>query len=1259
MRVRLASGSIGSIRMPTRRTRRTESMPHRPRATLTLLFATICLIGPAAFADTASATPKAYGELTRFGEAGVGSGKLTTPVEEPFDEQLTGTRAIGVDPRDNSVYVVDEPKPAFQQHRNQAVIIVEPEPGEVTEEYCPKGYTAIEDEETETIKECIQQFGPVTRHLRLQKFKANGSGEYEAVASAEFEEQLPDFEVEPFEELQKRQEEIEKHEPHTEVLARGEPTIEGIAVDPSRERVYLLAVDERRKAPDVGNGAGRHTLEASTLYAFKTKASGTTLEGAGSEGPHNEVLTGRTAIGAESATAGKALLEPAGITLAPKTGDVIVLAHVDEHGEALDKIANEHDHYVLQRIAPSGALEARYVDETNVLKQGKPNSPIAVENAAKEEHVYLNNGVVAGGALEQIPDEFTSTTPPSPFKAFSPDNGVVKVQLSSSTGGLLSVSPDGKTIFATAFVGKEQKGGFAQPLSGVVELSAETGAEIGWTGGQEKGGGRFKCVVEPYFVEYSTPRPQVAAGEGGKLFVLAPEWLLREEVAIMKKIPGPYEPAVIEFGGEASAVNDCATASDGGIVAEVGGEPLKEELTPVSPNKLVTLSSRVNQADALSVEWTYLNETNHQETHEVVSSDELQSTKIVRQFGEGGSFEVTEKVHTDDLATPEVSASRKVVVLGPTITTQPNSVSVKTTENAKFKAGATGSEKVQWEVKKSASGAWAPDTSSEDEGATTDELTVKKATVIESGYEYRAVFTNSEGYKGITKAATLTVGTGEPVIFEQPTSVTVLAGETAAFKAEASGSPAPTVQWEVSKNGGRTWEEDTGHTEDELKVTGTTTAENGWEYRAKFSNGVGSPATSNAATLTVEANPHVTEQPANVGRLVGENATFKAEAVGTPPVTVQWEVKEGAGSWKPDSSDEGTTTDTLTVRSVKTSQGGNEYRAKFSSGGGGEATSNPASLTVEEAPKVTGQPANATKLAGEAATFTATASGIPAPTVEWEVKEGALAPWVFDVSDEGIATDTLTVKHVAAFQSGFEYRAKFTSNGRTATSNPATLTVHEAPSVTLQPNSVAVTAGETATFKAEASGSPAPTVQWEFSENGSTWSNVAGPSSTEAELKLSATTTSESGWKYRAKFSNGAGSPATSSIATLTVEALPTITKQPAGTTVLAGETATFTASATGASKEQWEVSANGGASWTNDTADAGNTTTELKVAAATTVENGYEYRVRFSNNAGGSTPSAAATLTVHSAPSVTLQPKPVTVTAGETAVFTAAASGS
>ena len=125
----------------------------------------------------------------------------------------------------------------------------------------------------------------------------------------------------------------------------------------------------------------------------------------------------------------------------------------------------------------------------------------------------------------------------------------------------------------------------------------------------------------------------------------------------------------------------------------------------------------------------------------------------------------------------------------------------------------------------------------------------------------------------------------------------------------------------------------------------------------------------------------------------------------------------------------------------------------------------------------------------------------------------------------------------------------------------------------------------------------------------------------------------------------------------LTVDYAPTVTSNPTSTTVNAGQTATFTASASNGNPTsttvQWQVSTNAGSTFTPI---AGATSATLTLTNVTSAQNGYEYEAVFSNSAGLSATTTAATLTVKStgATTTTLTSSPSSSTYGQAVVFTA-----
>ena len=73
------------------------------------------------------------------------------------------------------------------------------------------------------------------------------------------------------------------------------------------------------------------------------------------------------------------------------------------------------------------------------------------------------------------------------------------------------------------------------------------------------------------------------------------------------------------------------------------------------------------------------------------------------------------------------------------------------------------------------------------------------ATAAQTGYEYQAVFTNSQG-TATTTAATLTVLTTPPMVTTSPANQSIARRCDRDVHAAASGNPTPTVQWQVSAN---------------------------------------------------------------------------------------------------------------------------------------------------------------------------------------------------------------------------------------------------------------------------------------------------------------------------------------------------------------------------------------------------------------------------------------------------------------------------
>ena len=124
------------------------------------------------------------------------------------------------------------------------------------------------------------------------------------------------------------------------------------------------------------------------------------------------------------------------------------------------------------------------------------------------------------------------------------------------------------------------------------------------------------------------------------------------------------------------------------------------------------------------------------------------------------------------------------------------------------------------------------------------------------------------------------------------------------------------------------------------------------------------------------------------------------------------------------------------------------------------------------------------------------------------------------------------------------------------------------------------------------------------------------------------------------------------------------ITSQPANTTICNGGSGSITLGITGTNLTyQWQISTNGGTSFTNLTNNStysGITSKTLNITGATLAMSNYHYRVVLNGTCTqANTPSAAAILTVNTPAAITLNPVDGNRCVGTSIAFTSAASGS
>jgi hypothetical protein len=495
-------------------------------------------------AATAAAAQASYGEIGRFGGVrGAGAGQF----------EAKEAAAIGVDPENNSVFVVDLP-----------------------------------DENNE---------------FRIQKFEDIG-GKYKVVATARFKPKDDELKEEEFD------------------------TVDGVAIDTKLKRLYVLSNEIRsaKKATiDVEDEA------ASELYAFSTEQVGETLEPA-VPGDEEGLLASQKVLKTLSNKQGEALLEPNGIAVDPANDDVIILGKEEN--------AQHEELTALEQVTDTGTLGSRWVDNEDYF-EGEANSPAVSANGS----IYVDDGFgheLGVSEIAEIPSSFNDAVGPKalPGTVFSEATEKLAVfpgNPETLYGGSLSIGPEG-TIDTRASIAQQIEGQPEFAYQGVVEFN-EKGEEEGWTGGQSAASGGGKCTIS------ETPAAEIAAGSDHDVFVYS---------------DALEEPTIIEFGPGGSG---CPTGSAATPVASVNNQPiLEEEQIPIADQ--VTLSSTLRQANALSVEWKF-----GDGTEKTVSTRQGQKTEVTHQFVEAGPLTMTEKIHTDNLQTPELVVTRKIKIQPPVAVT--------------------------------------------------------------------------------------------------------------------------------------------------------------------------------------------------------------------------------------------------------------------------------------------------------------------------------------------------------------------------------------------------------------------------------------------------------------------------------------------------------------------------------------------------------------------------------------------------------------
>ena len=380
-----------------------------------------------------------------------------------------------------------------------------------------------------------------------------------------------------------------------------------------------------------------------------------------------------------------------------------------------------------------------------------------------------------------------------------------------------------------------------------------------------------------------------------------------------------------------------------------------------------------------------------------------------------------------------------------------------------------------------------------------------------------------------------------PTFTLSPADKTVFVGQTVALTAAATGAPTPTLQWQSKAAGAADFADILGATAATYTTPPLGLPNTGTQFRCIATSSAGS-ATSASATVTVTAvAPSFTLQPTNKVVGVGQTTTLTTAAAGVPTPALQWQRQAPGTVGFVDLP--GATAGTYLTPVLSLLDTGTQFRC-VATNVAGAVTSAVVSVTVTAvAPSFTLQPVGKSVVAGQTVTLTVTAAGVPTPALQWQSQ----APGTVGFLDlPGATAGTYLSTPLTLADTGTQFRCIATNVGGSATSLVAVVPVtNGSPGFTLQPGNKSVVVGQTATFTAAATGTPAPTLRWQRLAPATT-DFIDVPGATGGTYLTPVLALADNGTQFRCLATNTAGS-ATSTVATVTVTTAattaPTVTR--------------------------------------------------------------------------------------------------------------------
>ena len=499
-------------------------------------------------------------------------------------------------------------------------------------------------------------------------------------------------------------------------------------------------------------------------------------------------------------------------------------------------------------------------------------------------------------------------------------------------------------------------------------------------------------------------------------------------------------------------------------------------------------------------------------------------------------------------------------------------------------------------------------------GQTTASITIPNVTTNHAG-TYQVTVVNPDGTARSTMT-TVTVLAIPPSILQQPANVLTTRGANATYSVTCLNPVGLAYQW--YKNSVLI----PNATNQTLTLASVSDAEVG-SYNVEVANAHGRTASA-FATLSLINTPVLTTDLSDclITRNVASTFTVAAQASGT--VSYKWFFKGALVS--------GAVQSTYTIVGSTNTEG--TYYAVVANEAG-SVTSRTAIATLKIPTSFVLQPASSTNKPGDNVSFIVSATGRGTVSYQWAWK-GANLPG---------KTDNVLILNNLQISSSGAYTVSASALDGTVTSQTATLTIDNPPTIVTQPQDAVIPATTKTTTLTVVAGSSTPMgYQWKFAGN-----NLAG--ATASQLTLANATSLNEGY-YSVTVQNAVGAT-NSRQAFVKMSQPPTFSTQPVGAVVVIGGSLTMNAVVTGRATLYYQ--------WQKQGVNiAGATTSSLTLNNVQNPDFGtYQLIV---TNSDGITLSSQAEL-IHSPtdqmpPSFTAEPTTLALAAGATATFSATTTG-